>query len=165
MVSAANSFGLMDGGVDLAIIRFFGQHLEAKVQSHILTHYLGEQPTGTSFIIEIDNPKHKYLAHTPTMRIPMEITRTDNVYRAMWSMLLAVHNHNAVHSDIRTVVCPGLGTGTGKVPAPEAAHQMALAYRHYMEPSKRIEWDMATRRQNAVRYGGDHGARIPPKTN
>ena len=32
MVSAANSLGLMDGGVDLAIIRFFGQALMTRVQ-------------------------------------------------------------------------------------------------------------------------------------
>ena len=52
MVSAANSFGLMDGGVDLAIVRFFGRALEQRVQKHILETYLGEQPIGTSFIIE-----------------------------------------------------------------------------------------------------------------
>ena len=39
MVNAANSFGLMDGGVDLAIIRFFGHDLMAKVQQHILKNY------------------------------------------------------------------------------------------------------------------------------
>lgn len=32
MVSAANSFGLMDGGVDLAITNFFGDALSARVQ-------------------------------------------------------------------------------------------------------------------------------------
>ena len=36
MVSAANSFGLMDGGVDLAITRFFGEQLMKRVQAHIL---------------------------------------------------------------------------------------------------------------------------------
>ena len=52
MVSAANSFGLMDGGVDLAITRFFGVPLMERVQAHILQEYLGEQPIGTSFIID-----------------------------------------------------------------------------------------------------------------
>ena len=51
MVSAANSFGLMDGGVDAAIIRFFGVDLERRIQQYILSEYLGEQPVGTSFII------------------------------------------------------------------------------------------------------------------
>ena len=123
MVSAANSFGLMDGGVDLAITRYFGNQLEERVQQHILDHYLGEQPVGTSFIIETLHPTHPFLAHTPTMRVPMAISRTDNVYRAMWALLLAVRQHNAtMETGIRTVACPGLGTATGKVPPGEAAY-------------------------------------------
>ncbi|HTP09262.1 MAG TPA: macro domain-containing protein, partial [Anaerolineae bacterium] len=58
MVSAANSFGLMDGGVDFAIIEFFGAELERKVQQRILEEYLGEQPVGTSFIVETGHPRH-----------------------------------------------------------------------------------------------------------
>ncbi len=94
MVSAANSFGLMDGGVDAAIIRFFGESLMEKVQNRILEKYLGEQPVGTSMIVETGHAKHPLLAHTPTMRVPMTIARTDNVYLAMWAMLLAVRQHN-----------------------------------------------------------------------
>src|SRR5689334_11513044 len=52
MVSAANSFGLMDGGVDAAITRFFGYALVERVQQRILDEYLGEQPVGTSLIVE-----------------------------------------------------------------------------------------------------------------
>ena len=40
MVSAANSFGLMDGGVDLAITRFFGVPL---MDVQALSQGLGEQ--------------------------------------------------------------------------------------------------------------------------
>jgi len=113
MVSAANSFGLMDGGVDLAIIRFFGQALMTRVQQRILGDYLGEQPIGTSMIVPTDHARHPYLAHTPTMRIPMEIQHTDNVYLAMWAMLLAVRRHNLGETrPIRTIACPELGTGT-----------------------------------------------------
>ncbi len=93
MVSAANSFGLMDGGVDAAIIRFFGNALMERVQQRILDDYLGEQPVGTSLIVETGNSRHPYIAHTPTMRAPMEIARTDHMYVAMWAMLLAVRRH------------------------------------------------------------------------
>lgn len=58
MVSAANSFGLMDGGVDLGIIEFFGQELMYRVQQRIIDEYLGEQPVGTSMIIETNHPQH-----------------------------------------------------------------------------------------------------------
>ena len=164
MVSAANSFGLMDGGVDAAITRFFGAQLERRVQQHILDAYLGEQSVGTSFIIPTDHPRHPFLAHTPTMRIPMTIAHTDNVYRAMWAMLLAVRAHNRqTDQPITRIACPGLGTATGRVPFVEAARQMALAYHHFLEPPNAMTWQLADRRQRDVRYGGDMGLHIPPE--
>jgi len=156
MVSAANSFGLMDGGVDFAIIRFFGGDLMDRVQQRIVEEFRGEQPVGTSFIIETHHPKHLFLAHTPTMRVPMSISRTDNVYRAMWAMLLAVHRHNRDDPRaIRSIACPGLGTAAGHVPAKEAARQMALAYRWFLNPPRAMSWEHATDRQVAIRFGGD----------
>jgi O-acetyl-ADP-ribose deacetylase (regulator of RNase III) len=163
MVSPANSFGLMDGGIDAAIISFFGYGLMDRVQDHIIDEYLGEQPVGTSFIVPTGHPKHRWLAHTPTMRVPMAITRTDHVYVAMWAMLRAVHHHNRAQEDkITSVACPGLGTGTGQMPFREAARQMALAYRHFLNPPKYIDWRYADERQQSIRYGGDFGFEIPP---
>jgi O-acetyl-ADP-ribose deacetylase (regulator of RNase III) len=164
MVSAANSFGLMDGGVDLAIIRFFGQGLERAVQNYIVEEFLGEQPVGTSFIIETGHPQHPFLAHTPTMRVPMSISRTDNAYKAMWSMLLAVRQHNkASERKIDSILCPGLGTGTGGVPFRQAARQMALAYKNFLKPPPYITWQFADQRQAEIRYGGDDGCNFPPE--
>ena len=158
MVSAANSFGLMDGGVDLAIVRFFGRTLEARVQKHILESYLGEQPIGTSFIIKTEHEKHPFIAHTPTMRIPMTVALTDNVYIAMWAMLLAVYRHNLISDQkIKTIACPGLGTATGQVPFDEAARQMAVAYQHFLNRPSHISWRLADERQKAVGRGGDLG--------
>jgi O-acetyl-ADP-ribose deacetylase (regulator of RNase III) len=163
MVSPANSFGLMDGGVDAAIIRFFGAELAANVKRHIVTEFLGEQPVGTSFIVETGHPKHPYLAHTPTMRVPMDIAHTDHVYLAMAAMLRAVHHHNrSTERPIHTIACPGLGTGTGNVPFREAARQMALAYRYFLDPPQHLGWQLADDRQSAIRYGGDMGLHIPP---
>jgi O-acetyl-ADP-ribose deacetylase (regulator of RNase III) len=156
MVSPGNSFGLMDGGVDLAIIRYFGLDLMERVQDHIIQEFRGEQPVGTAFIIETQDPTHPFLAHTPTMRVPMAIAQTDNVYRAMWAMLLAVWKHNQHHKQpIQCVACPGLGTATGQVPVERAAKQMALAYKHFIHPPESITWPYATTRQNAIGAGGD----------
>src|SRR5215467_4956152 len=94
MVSPANSFGMMDGGIDAAIIRFFGNDLMNKVHEHILNEFFGEQPVGTSIIVETGHAQHPFLAHTPTMRVPANINNTDNVYVAMAAMLRAVHHHN-----------------------------------------------------------------------
>ena len=147
MVSAANSFGLMDGGVDLSIIDFFGQKLMGQVQHCIIQEYLGEQPVGTSLIVETQHPKHPFIAHTPTMRLPMPISHTDNVYVAMWAMLLAVRKHNRHHSTpIEVVACPRLGTATGKMSFEEAAKQMAFAYSNFLNPPSKIDWEIVTKR-------------------
>ena len=122
LVSPANSFGMMDGGMDAAITSFFGKSLEEKVQQRILDDYLGEQPIGTSLIVETGHPKHPFLAHTPTMRVPMNIQGTDIPYVAMWAMLLAVRQHNkGKRRKIESAVCPGFGTGIGRVAYGEAA--------------------------------------------
>jgi len=153
MVSAANSFGLMDGGVDLAITNFFGSALQARVQQVILARYNGEQPVGTSFIVETGHPAHPFLAHTPTMRVPMPIAGTDQVYLAMKAMLQVVQDFNAAGERIQTVVCPGLGTATGRVPAAEAARQMALAYHYYQHPPQAINWPAAVARHRRISGG------------
>lgn len=156
MVSAANSFGLMDGGVDLSIIGYFGIGVLDRVQERIIAEYLGEQPVGTSFIVETGHPNHPFVAHTPTMRVPMPITRTDNVYLAMWAMLVAINKHNQKEErKINVIACPGLGTATGRVSPDEAARQMALAYRNYLFPPTQISWLYAQERQQFIRYGGD----------
>ncbi|RSK42401.1 macro domain-containing protein [Hymenobacter perfusus] len=150
IVSTANSFGLMDGGVDLAITRFFGPELQVRIQNYIIAHYTGEQPVGTSFIIETTHPRHPYVAHTPTMRVPMPIHATDNVYLAMKALLEAVTAFNALQKRIQVVACPGLGTATGRMPVEEAARQMALAYRYYLDPPQAITWSYAAARNRAV---------------
>ncbi|RCJ16983.1 phage tail protein [Nostoc sp. ATCC 43529] len=155
LVSPANSFGMMDGGIDAAIIRFFGRSLMARVQQRILEDYLGEQPVGTSMIVETRHRKHHFLAHTPTMRVPMIIAGTDIPYIAMWAMLLAIRRHNQqAKQKINTIACPGLGTGIGRVPYTQAARQMALAYDHFLYPPKHLNCIVAAERQLQIWEGG-----------
>ncbi|MEQ8672267.1 MAG: macro domain-containing protein [Aggregatilineales bacterium] len=152
IVSPANSFGLMDGGLDLIISNFFGEQLAQHVQERVISDYFGEQPVGTSIIVETGDDKHPFLAHTPTMRVPMNISRTDNPYIAMWAMLRAVHHHNATQErKIASVACSGLGTGYGEVPFAQAGRQMALAYTNYLNPPESISWGYAKVRHYAVR--------------
>jgi O-acetyl-ADP-ribose deacetylase (regulator of RNase III) len=154
LVSPANSFGMMDGGIDAAIIKFFGSSLMDRVQQRILTDYLGEQPVGTSMIVETAHPKHPFLAHTPTMRVPMSIVGTDIPYVAMWAMLLAVRNHNLqAQQKIQSIACPSLGTGIGRVPYGEAARLMALAYDHFLYPPKHLNCFVAASRQLLIWEG------------
>lgn len=158
IISAGNGFGLMDAGIDLAIVKYFGTKVMENIQKYILEEYQGEQPVGTSFIIETKHRTHPFIAHTPTMRIPMCIAHTDNVYLAMRAALLAVRKHNKMENQkIKTLVCSGLGTGSGGMEFEEAAFQMALAYKYFLNPPKWINGSMAQKRHESIWYGGDWG--------
>lgn len=176
IVSAANSFGLMDGGVDQCIADYFGLQMVKRVQYQVIRQYYGEQPVGTSMVIRGNEhfeigKKNKYVAHTPTMRIPMDINKTSYVYMAMKAMLIAIEQHNTMvnlrfgsgdDTKIDVVVCPGLGTNAGRVPAEEAAKMMSLALHHFLNPPLAISWYFATERHNEIqnRKIADEGDKI-----
>ena len=165
VVTAGNSFGLMDAGMDLAVVRFFGRQVMEFIQKLILDDYLGEQPVGTCILAPTGNPAHPYVAHAPTMRVPMNIQGTDHVYLAMWASLTAVHRHNrSAARKIDSVACPGLGAGTGGMDQLEAALQLCLAYEHYQRPPKSINPTMAQQRHERVYYGGRWGFAQPRKS-
>ena len=153
MVSAANSFGLMDGGVDAAITAFFGTQLQTRVQNHIIREYLGEQPVGSAFVIETGDNHHPWLVHAPTMRVPLTIDGTDAVYNATWAALLAIFQHNknaTTDRKIKTVVLPAMGAGCGQVPFESVARQMKLAWDNFNKKTESINWEYAYSRQWAV---------------
>ncbi|GAX40582.1 Appr-1-p processing domain-containing protein [Tolypothrix sp. NIES-4075] len=127
----------------------------ARVQGCILEDYLGEQPVGTSMIVQTYHHKHPFLA---TMRVPMSISGTDIPYVAMYSMLLAVRHHNQQQEQkINSIACPGLGTGIGRFPYSEAARLMALAYDHFLYPPKYLNCIVAAERQLQIWEGGNLG--------
>jgi O-acetyl-ADP-ribose deacetylase (regulator of RNase III) len=155
-VTAGNAFGIMTAGIDAAVIRMFGESLMQRVQHRIMDQYFGEQPVGSAFIIETNNAAIPFLSHAPTMRVPGNIEGTDKVYAATWAALLAIQAHN-VNSEkkIEVVGFPAMGTGFGGMPFDEAARQMAAAYRHYLEPPHRLDWDFVIERHKAICYDGD----------
>lgn len=154
-VTAGNAFGMMTAGIDAAVVHFFGEELMQAVQYRIIDQYLGEQPVGTAFIVPTGNDDRPFLAHAPTMRVPSGIDGTDKIYSATWAALLVVHAHNlAEDRKIETLAFPAMGTGFGGVPFDEAARQMAAAYRHYLSPPHRLDWDFVIERQKAILYDG-----------
>lgn len=164
VVTAGNSFGLMDAGMDLAVVRFFGRHVMERIQKQILDDFLGEQPVGTCIIVATDHTTHPYVAHSPTMRVPMNIQSTDHVYLAMWAALTAVHRHNrSTDRQIESLACPGLGTGTGGVDPIEASLQLRLAYEHFKRPPEFINPSVAQERHEKIYYGGHWGFANPRK--
>jgi O-acetyl-ADP-ribose deacetylase (regulator of RNase III) len=129
VVSPANAFGLMDGGIDQVYVYVFGRQIETRVQSTIRSRYASGMPVGEAFVLETRSPDLPYLVVAPTMRVPGPIPGTRNPYLAMTALLRAVTAFNEhTSTPIRRLACPGLGTGTGRVGFQEAAMQMREAY-------------------------------------
>jgi O-acetyl-ADP-ribose deacetylase (regulator of RNase III) len=129
LVSPANSFGFMDGGIDLAYMRHFGNELQSRVQSRIRVEFLGELPVGQAMVVSTGHETVPYLVVAPTMRVPDRIGDTLNVYLAFRAMLLAVLAHNkSSQRVIELLRVPALGTGIGAMPLNRAARQMHAAY-------------------------------------
>ncbi len=152
-VTAGNAFGMMTAGIDAAVVDVFGEQIMSRVQNRIRSDYYGEQPVGTAFVIDTAHAAIPFLVHAPTMRVPGSIEGTDKVYTSTWAALLAIQAHNATcDRKIATAALPAMGTGFGGVPFDEAARQMAVAYRYYLEPAHRIDWDVVIERHRSICY-------------
>ena len=122
VVSPANSWGIMSGGYDLAITNYYGDALQKTVQRYIRRHLYGEQPIGTSIIVDIPNTKQK-LIHTPTMQISKSIKDEFVIYQCMRTTLMT-----ALDNKIKTIVIPAFGGHYGKVSPKVVATKMKEAY-------------------------------------
>ncbi len=122
LVSPANSYGIMNGGYDLALTRMFGNCLQEKVKEYIINNFYGEQTVGSSIIVDIPNTNKK-LIHTPTMRIPSPIVDSEIVYTSMRSTLICALNNN-----VKSIIIPAFGGDTGMLPMRIVAKEMFKAY-------------------------------------
>jgi O-acetyl-ADP-ribose deacetylase (regulator of RNase III) len=128
VVSPANSFGYMDGGIDLVYSWFFGRELETNLRALLREHHYGELPVGQAVVLSTGHKSIPFLVSAPTMRVAGSINGTVNIYLAFRAALIAVLSHNkSARSPIGSLLVPGLGTGVGEVPPPRAARQMRLA--------------------------------------
>lgn len=129
VVSPANSFGDMGGGIDKAIDDFHGGAAQRAVMAAIAERFYGELPLGMALVVELQARRFPWVVAAPTMRTPGNVARTINAYLAMRAALVAALRHNeAGGRAIRTLAVPGLCTGVGGMPAAEAAGQMRSAY-------------------------------------
>ena len=138
IVSPANSFGIMDGGLDLAIRNELGFQVETDIQKVILNKYHGEMPIGTAEIIDTNHDRWSYMISAPTMRIPENVAFTLNAYIAFRAILIAINSFNEKNSElpIKSLVCSGLGTGIGSMEPTKCAAQMRSAYKLIKEPAR-----------------------------
>jgi O-acetyl-ADP-ribose deacetylase (regulator of RNase III) len=143
IISPANSFGFMDGGIDAVYTRQFGFGLERRLQSVLAAEYGGELPVGCAVIVETGSPEIPWCISAPTMRVPEAVPDTANAYLAFRAALRAVLAHNSAgRQPIRRVLCPGLATTTGRMPVGRCAAQMRAAWDNVLGagPPQRISW-------------------------
>lgn len=128
VVSPANSFGFMDGGLDFALSERLGWALQSNLQRAISARPLKELLVGEAMILPTGDSNIPWLVSAPTMRVPMRLRQSVNAYLAMKAVLTTILSHQAA-PPIESVAIPGLGTGCGGLAPKVAARQMWAAYR------------------------------------
>jgi len=129
IVSPANSFGDMGGGIDKAIDDFHHGEAQRRVMAAIREEFYGELPVGAALVVELPSRRWPFVVAAPTMRVPGSVAGSINAYLAMRAALVAVLRHNAAGKRrIGSLAVPGLGTGVGAMSYSEAAEQMRAAY-------------------------------------
>lgn len=113
IVAAGNSYGVMNGGLDLLYRNYFGQQVEDDLQNGIYLFYSkdGYIPVGESIIVPIIKTcEYEWMIYTPTMKIPSLITNLSLLTDAIKSAISIAKDNKLVD-----LAMPGLGTGTGGV--------------------------------------------------
>ena len=139
IVSPANSFGWMDGGIDQHINNYFRAEkidIQKLVQDVIKKEYDGELLVGQCASVYTNSPTIPVLLVVPTMRVPLPIYDAVDVYlaaRAIFKEIRKWEDDDQHHKvDHMTISICGLGTGVGHVSPVVCAHKMFEAYNdHY----------------------------------
>jgi O-acetyl-ADP-ribose deacetylase (regulator of RNase III) len=132
VVSPANSFGWMRGGIDAVYAEAF-PNVEQSVRSGVLAFHGGELPVGEALIVPTGVPVPAWLISAPTMRQPGERLPADTVHPylaargvfRLWQDGL-LDEGVLIRQVVRSIGLPGLGTGVGGV-APETCARQVMA--------------------------------------
>jgi O-acetyl-ADP-ribose deacetylase (regulator of RNase III) len=136
VVSPANSFGFMDGGIDAAYSQRFGWQVQDRLQELIRQRHQGELLVGQAEIVDTGNAQIPFLIAAPTMRVPMILNDSVNPYLAARAVLLLIKHGTfasgmlageRIADAVQSVAFPGLGTGIGRVPPAACARQLRAA--------------------------------------
>lgn len=141
VVSPANSYGLMRGGIDAVYARAFPS-IEQHVRSAVLAYHGGELPVGQAVIVPTGVVSPAWLISAPTMRRPGELLPQDTVHpylaaRAVFRLWRdgRLDDERPVRAVVRTIALPGLGTGVGGVPPEVCARQVMAAWDEVFRPA------------------------------
>ncbi|MEO9887388.1 MAG: macro domain-containing protein [Balneola sp.] len=128
VVSPANSYGFMDGGIDKMYRDYFGDQLESEIQQLISQRPEGYLPIGTAVTLHTRSSKVPYIIVAPTMITP-EMTEIHNAERAFRAILREAAKHP---NQIKDIYCPGLATGVGQADPVQVANRMASVWSSYI---------------------------------
>ncbi len=139
IVSPANSFGFMDGGLDAVITKKLGKQVQENAQNIIQEMYDGELLVGQSILVRTDNNLVPFCLISPTMRIPQKLKDSINIYLASKSIFLKIKELENFYNypkpfdyddcePLSSINISGLGTGIGGISFNECARVMKLAY-------------------------------------
>ncbi len=129
VVSPANCFGFMNGGIDRVYSERFGWHIQDQLREIIRRDWDGELPIGLALVMDTGLDEVPFLVVAPTLRAPVSIAQTLNAYLSFRAVLRAVRKYNEQRpGSISSVACPGMGTGTGEMPVGICAKQMRAAW-------------------------------------
>lgn len=136
VVSPANSFGFMEGGIDAVYRHHFGDAIQGIVRRQIREYHHGELPVGNADIVETGNERIPFLIVAPTMRVPMILQHSVNAYLAARAVFILClygdfksgrYAGRRVSEAVDTIAMPGLGTGVGRIGARICADQVRQA--------------------------------------
>lgn len=160
-LSPANSFGYMDGGID-AVYSIMFPGIQKLVQERIKSYPyktrlgLSYLPIGSSLLIDLNllnsrremktvpldndqaNESNCFLISAPTMWRPQDVSMTNNAYYAMLSTLSLIRKYNETAlptRQIKTLICPGLCTGYGKMSYKQSVEQITQAMVEFLQSS------------------------------
>lgn len=149
VVTAGNSFGYCDGGIDGAINTWLssydptGDRIDVQVRSIIHEVYYGEQPLGTCLFVPTKHLQVKWLLHVPTMKVPEDVSKTYNAYIAFRAVLVNLLNFNKQATDkdkIKSVLCSAFCTAAGCMSANNSAKQMRMAWDSVVNNKNDYNW-------------------------
>jgi O-acetyl-ADP-ribose deacetylase (regulator of RNase III) len=157
VVSPANSFGFMDGGIDHLYSHHFGWHVQDRLQKFIRERHHGELLVGAAEIVDTDNDRIPHVIAAPTMRVPMILTDTVNAYLAARAVFLLIKHGvfasgplqgEAVANAVMSVAIPGMGTGVGRLDPNRCAQQVRTAIEEFVLGRSHFphSWSEAQRR-------------------
>lgn len=120
IVNPANSYGLMGGGVALAIKQKGG----IEIQEEALARAPLEM--GTALLTTAGKLRCKAVIHSPTMQRPSQLTTPEHIASATHAALVCAEEHG-----LESIAFPGMGTGGGGVSYKKAAEIMVRTLKNH----------------------------------